>query len=267
MFSRIRKRITYANVAMTLALVFAMSGGAYAAKHYLITSTKQISPKVLTALKGKNGTNGTNGKDGAQGPAGEKGPIGTNGTNGKDGAPGTPGDKGLAGTNGAAGATGPTGTTGPQGTTGPEGVCSTSSCHLPTGVTEMGEWAISQFVNTGTIEGGEEIAKASISFTVPLASNLAAGKVHLIKLGEGEGELKPAAAITSKECEGTYKAPKAASENLCVFAKELPKYVEFLAPISTAEGTEGADRSGAQLSFFLESKGEFLADGTWAVTG
>jgi hypothetical protein len=39
MFSKIRKRLTYANVAMTLALVFAMTGGAYAAKHYLITST------------------------------------------------------------------------------------------------------------------------------------------------------------------------------------------------------------------------------------
>lgn len=32
MFSRIRKRMTYANVVATIALVFAMSGGAYAAK-------------------------------------------------------------------------------------------------------------------------------------------------------------------------------------------------------------------------------------------
>ena len=46
MFSRLRKRFTYANVAMTLALVFAMSGGAYAAFTSLITSTKQISPSV-----------------------------------------------------------------------------------------------------------------------------------------------------------------------------------------------------------------------------
>jgi hypothetical protein len=52
MFSTIRKRITYANVALTLTLVFAMSGGAYAAGKYLITSTKQISPKVLASLKG-----------------------------------------------------------------------------------------------------------------------------------------------------------------------------------------------------------------------
>lgn len=37
MFSRIRKRMTYANVAVTVALVFAMAGGAYAAGRCLIT--------------------------------------------------------------------------------------------------------------------------------------------------------------------------------------------------------------------------------------
>jgi hypothetical protein len=34
-----------------LALVFAMSGGAYAASRYVITSTKQISLEVLESLK------------------------------------------------------------------------------------------------------------------------------------------------------------------------------------------------------------------------
>jgi hypothetical protein len=52
MFSRIRRRFTYANVVVTVALVFAMSGGAYAASRYLITSTKQISPKVLMSFEG-----------------------------------------------------------------------------------------------------------------------------------------------------------------------------------------------------------------------
>jgi hypothetical protein len=33
-----------------LALVFAMSGGALAAKHYLVSSPKQISPKVLKSF-------------------------------------------------------------------------------------------------------------------------------------------------------------------------------------------------------------------------
>jgi hypothetical protein len=46
----LRRHLSYANVTATLALVFAMSGGALAAKHYLLTSTKQISPKVLKQL-------------------------------------------------------------------------------------------------------------------------------------------------------------------------------------------------------------------------
>lgn len=77
-----RKRLTYANVAATLALVFAMSGGALAAKHYLITSTKQISPKVLKKLKGKTGKTGVTGKEGAQGKEGVAGKNGVNGGRG-----------------------------------------------------------------------------------------------------------------------------------------------------------------------------------------
>jgi hypothetical protein len=53
-----------------LALVFAVSGGAYAAGSYLITSTKQISPSVLAQLKGNASANDAKGASGAQGPAG-----------------------------------------------------------------------------------------------------------------------------------------------------------------------------------------------------
>ena len=38
-----RKGFSYANVTATLALFFALSGGALAAKHYLINSTNQIA--------------------------------------------------------------------------------------------------------------------------------------------------------------------------------------------------------------------------------
>jgi Collagen triple helix repeat (20 copies) len=82
------KRLTYANVAATLALVFSMSGGALAASKYLITSTKQISPKVLKSLKGKNGQPGTAGPAGA---AGKEGPAGKEGTVGKEGKEGPAG--------------------------------------------------------------------------------------------------------------------------------------------------------------------------------
>jgi hypothetical protein len=53
-----RGRLSYANVVVTLALVFAMSGGAFAAGRYLITSTKQIKPSVLKQLQGKAGAIG-----------------------------------------------------------------------------------------------------------------------------------------------------------------------------------------------------------------
>jgi hypothetical protein len=50
----LRKHLSYANILATLALLFAMSGGALAAKHYLVTSTSQISPKVLRSLANTN---------------------------------------------------------------------------------------------------------------------------------------------------------------------------------------------------------------------
>lgn len=87
------KRLSYANVTATLALVIALGGGsALAARHYLITSKHQISPPVLRALRG------------ASGPAG---PSGLDGRNGTPGAAGSAGATGLAGPMGATGPTGP----------------------------------------------------------------------------------------------------------------------------------------------------------------
>src|SRR6476646_10054880 len=84
----IRRHLSYANVVATLALVFAMSGSALAAKHYLINSTNQINPKVLKKLKGKTGSRGPTG---TIGPAGVQGLAGTPG---KDGAQGKEGPRG-----------------------------------------------------------------------------------------------------------------------------------------------------------------------------
>src|ERR1700761_8493475 len=111
MLRRLRARMTYANVVATLALIFAMTGSAVAATHYLITSSKQISPKVLKELKapGKTGATGPAGSPGAQGL---RGPAGANGANGANGIQGEPGPKGDQG---------PKGLEGPQGLPGPEG--------------------------------------------------------------------------------------------------------------------------------------------------
>lgn len=73
-----RPRLTYANVTATLALFFALTGGAIAARHYLINSTSQISPKVLKKLQGHagpRGVPGAPGTSGAEGPKGEPGPL------------------------------------------------------------------------------------------------------------------------------------------------------------------------------------------------
>ena len=79
------RRISYANVTATLALFFALSGGAIAAKHYLINSTRQINPKVLKTLKGKTGKTGATGAAGAPGLEGK---VGKEGEKGKTGEPG-----------------------------------------------------------------------------------------------------------------------------------------------------------------------------------
>src|ERR1700676_2132687 len=82
------KRTSYANVAATLALVLAIGGGtAAAASSYLVTSTQQIKPNVLKALRGQRG------------PRGFRGFKGANGTNGTNGAKGSTGATGATGPN------------------------------------------------------------------------------------------------------------------------------------------------------------------------
>jgi hypothetical protein len=128
----IRRHLTYANVAATLALVFSLSGAAAAATHYLINSTKQINPKVLKSLAAKQGPRGPEGVQGplgpqgllglGGGPTGRTGAIGPTGVQGLTGTPGGIGEEGSKGATGASGPTGPgAGATGATGSTGASG--------------------------------------------------------------------------------------------------------------------------------------------------
>jgi hypothetical protein len=257
MFSRVRRRLTYANVVVTLALCFAMSGGAYAANKYLITSTKQISPKVLKSLKGSNGKNGA---AGPAGPAGSAGPGGTAGSVGATGPKGETGKEGIAGKEGPAGK---------------EGSPWTAKGTLPAGSSEAGQWAITAPHALGVVFGG------GISFSIPLATAPGEAHSHFISLEEGEGEngtLSPA--ITSGECKGNFEKPQAASGNLCVFASESLGELKLIGNnsanaitnaeeklnIFTKEGL-GAGKSGAVLAFIVETESNISTRGTWAVTG
>ena len=131
-----RKSFNYANVTATLALFFAMTGGALAAKRYLINSTKQINPKVLKALHGATGKQGPIGLRGGTGPIGPLGPEGKRGLQGPEGFEGEPG---------------------------PEGKYPTV---LPSGQTETGDWG------GGYTAGGAAEYRTVSSFPIPIPAAL-----------------------------------------------------------------------------------------------
>ena len=91
-------------VIAALVAVLAVTSGAFAAKQYMITSSKQIRHGAISlsdlshharmALHGKHGVTGP------VGPAGHVGPQGLKGDTGATGAQGPKGDQGLAGPKG-----------------------------------------------------------------------------------------------------------------------------------------------------------------------
>jgi hypothetical protein len=294
MIENIRKRLTYLNVLMAIALVLAMSGGAYAASKYIITSIKQIKPSVVAQLKGKNGTNG---KDGTQGPVGERGLQGPGGPEGKKGEPGTDGangatgppglkgatgPQGLEGNDGKEGPTGPKGVTGPAGVTGPTGVTGspwTVGGVLPSGQSEKGVWGMSQIPGTGP--GGLELAVAGISIPIPLSTTLPftetpeTNRVHIITTvgGKGEGKFeKPGKEGPNTGCPttGSVTKPEAEPGNLCIYAKGGSIFfinITQITPKSTEANTAGAGRTGTLLEAVPTEAGKSVfAEGTWAVT-
>ncbi len=253
MFSTIRKRFTYTNVAVTVALVFAMSGGAYAASKYVITSTKQISPKVLKTLQGKAGKAGANGAQGAPGVAG---------------AQGSAGPQGPQGPAGAAGPNGTNGENGKEGEKGKEGSPWTAGGTLPSEKSEQGVWSV---LYTATAAG--QAGSADISFNIPLAEAPEATKTtNFIGLKEGENEENENKTAIPSHCKGTVSNPIAQPGNLCVFARSLGNATlggAFLSQLflNPQEGTfEAAGTNGTVMDFAATAEGTVFADGDWAVT-
>jgi len=275
------RRATYTNVAVTLALVFAMTGGAYAANHYLITSTKQISPKVRKALKGKAGPAGPTGPAGAgvAGPRGPQGPAGANGTNGANGSNGesvtiaaaavaeckSGGTKFSNGTGTGHACNGEKGAPGPEGNIGKT---------LPSKSTETGAWVAGPAAATGHL-------RVAISFPIPLVaplSNEECGKgapcqAHVINVADEEvnGDKEKE---HSQFCTGSVSQPTAEPGNLCVYVATEENVVFTTAVggvLDPATGTglgtgeEGAGETGAVLSSFA-TEPEGTSFGTWAVT-
>jgi hypothetical protein len=246
MFDAIRTRINATTVLAGLALVFAMTGGAYAAKKYLITSTKQISPSVLKSLQGKAGPVGAPGAAGAQGAQGAQGPAGAAGAKGETGGQGAQGEKGEKGTTGAAGAKGAMGATGATGFTET----------LPSGKTETGSWVM----RNGS--GGA----AALEFNIPLAAPFeGGGNVQYNREGFPTG----ASAGEKENCPGTAAEPKAKKGFLCVYTG----WGEFIGGATSIQkvdtnGLSEVSTSGAVLVTTGTVEGEIrgIVTGTWAVT-
>lgn len=302
MLSFIRRQMSATNLIAVAALIFAMAGGAFAAtggskagnarvashatkkrkvnKGVLITSTKQLSKRVIEALNGKEGKGGPAGPAGA---AGKDGVNGTNGTNGQDGTSVTAttftGEEGgcLEGGVKLVSASGSSylcnGTEGRAGKEGKEGALGTAGATLPSKASETGTWAF---------ETKAKVDQVPISFTIPLAAGLASG--HADVIGAGGKELTynilksvvEEAAGTPADCPGSVAAPTATPGNLCIYVEHtlgasmgsnlvLPPTFNGTFDLTATGGSTGT--IGARMAV-VNSNGEGEASGwgSWAVT-
>ncbi|HET7047830.1 MAG TPA: hypothetical protein VFI54_06120 [Solirubrobacteraceae bacterium] len=159
-------------VVAALAALFVAAGGAAAAGHFVITSTSQIKPSVIQALRGDQGPRGLRGLTGAQGDTGAQG---SQGAQGPPGSPGTPGVPGAAGSARAVAVVNADGTL-VQGIGFPKNV---------TGVSHTTKRGIYCVGLAGGIDPAAAIASltdagaATGVFTVPNSTNCGAGEVEV----------------------------------------------------------------------------------------
>lgn len=279
----ITRHINATSIVAFIALLLAMSGGAFAinGSTKAVASTKPTMTAFATVSKGKSkgkktsSSKGTRGEKGATGAAGPTGPAGPEG---KTGPAGPVGPAGSVGTEGKTGLEGKTGSAGVSVTTtqlspkspacsegGVELTASNGKTHvcngatgytavLPENATETGTWSVGI---QGS--GGSPIHLVSISFPIPLKDTepakpvISASGVHYVKYGE-----------PTTECPGAPNEPKALAGNLCIY--EYPSTeVEFVGTLFPGGGGSGVASAGTILE--LETKAESSNGyGTWAVT-
>jgi hypothetical protein len=236
---RLRGRLSYSNVMVTVLAMIVLGGGtAYAATVLPSNSvgTKQIKKEAVTpaklsaaaknALTGSQGTAGAKGEQGPQGPKGDKGEKGDQGEKGERGEKGEKGDRGEKGEKGDRGEPGQ------------------AIQILPSGQTETGVWA--------TAAESENWALAQINFVPRLPAGIPVANEKFM----------PYEAAPTTECPGNEQA---APGYLCVYAAWQYKltFTNFASPLTHL--VEDASPAGV-LIYFSSSLKQGNALGNWAYT-
>lgn len=275
MFGAIRKHINPATILALVALVFAITGGAYAAsssggsshgkltasaakkKKKKSTPTGKPGPRGSAGPAGKNGTNGAVGPAGPAGPAGPVGPAGKDGVNGNDGAS-------IEGKEGKEGATGKEGPTGKEGATGAAGVIHPGET-LPSGASETGTWS----VNAGAITG-ESNWSASISFPIPLKEGKEETTYVFTKAQTENKDFGSSGCLWEES--NPESRPAAPAGELCIFTYEEANTHGYSEGVRGPGQFEGYGSAGALVYFYVGteatsvSPGSLQDSGVWAVT-
>lgn len=303
MLSFIRGRLTVANGVLVIILVLAMSGGAYAASKVLITSIKEISPKVVKQLKGERGPTGERGAEGPEGKVGEKGALGPEGKAGQSvaikefmgklascAAGGVEfvvdGSKGFA-CDGAEGKQGPAGNEGPAGkvgesvvtkeqATGKLGPCAEGGAEFkvgsgtPTYACDGKEGKEGKPADATLEKGKTERGTFVMTMTAVTKKSHYEGLAQITYPVPLSGSTQPSQIEvlgekqTSANCTTRGAEATAAEGVLCVYiANSLPETGEPGAPIYADEFDD--DPYGCVLNFTATSQASYLT-GEWALT-
>jgi len=255
MFERIHNKLgTPGLVVACIALVLALTTGAYAAGGGLTGKQKKEVKKIAQQYAGKPGAPGAPGAAGPQGPKGEPGAAGDPGTDGKQGPKGDQGEPGEA------------------------GACSNANpiCKLPPGATVTGNWA---FYVPAHATGSSGDPVATVTLDYPLQSSLEGDPPKFRWVG-AQSWLDTDAGETydTEHCPGTSVEPEAEPGYLCVYATRVWNQDEVTNHLRKPCGTPGgfvpslAPRttdytSGAVLVFCADDPAEVtFGEGSWAFT-
>jgi hypothetical protein len=235
MFSRIRRHVNATTVIAIVALVFAMTGGAFAVSDNGGEGAHATAMKKKSKATGRQGLRGPAGPRGQAGPAGPGGPAGPAGAKGETGAAGAKGETGASGTAGANGDAGEsvsiaklqpgeggcleggtkftaggkeaTACNGEKGEPGESGSSGSFPATLPEGATETG-------VGVATFTSASGDVPVPISFPIPLP--IPVENFHYVSNEEQEEHAGPS------QCSGNSEKPTAVKGNLCVYEAGQP---------------------------------------------